>query len=204
MTLRAAAHRGRPARGLRETTVGGPRRAPMAAGAARPSVGRVTFTPTVPSAWPGPPGTLQTVETHTARVHLTADRAYKVRKPVRYPFVDYTDPEMRRRAAQAEVELNATLAPGTYLAVRPLIAGADGAPVLGGPGDEAQALDHVVEMRRFAERDTLAARVAADRLDEAMLARLGARLAAFHRSAERAPGGGASMRWPGWTATARS
>jgi aminoglycoside phosphotransferase family enzyme/predicted kinase len=124
-----------------------------------------------------PPDTLETVETHTARVFLTADRAYKVRKPVRFPFVDYTDAGARRRAAEAEVALNRHLAPGVYLGVRPV-------------GD---GTDHAVVMRRFAERDTLAARLAHGRTDDAMLRAVGRRIAAFHRTAPPVGGGGAAQ-----------
>jgi len=144
-------------------------------------------------AWAGPPGTIDRIETHTAVVYLTADKAYKIRKPVRFAFVDYTDPEARRAAAQAEVDLNRDLAPGVYLGVRPLVE--DGGRIaLGGSATvpSRRAVDHVVEMRRFAEGDTLAARLAAGRIDGPMLDRVGRRLAAFHRDAAVAPGGGAA------------
>ncbi len=118
-------------------------------------------------------------ETHISWVFLTGERAYKLKKPIRLPFLDYTTAERRRAMCEAEVRLNRRLAPDLYLGVRSLVQ-RDGTLALGEPGDPG-ACDHVVEMRRFDEAETLAARVAAGR--PLPIARLGDRLARFHASA---------------------
>lgn len=117
-------------------------------------------------------------ETHGSRVYLSGDRAYKVRKAVRFPFLDQTAVETRERLARTELEINQELAPSTYLAVRTAVVDGRSEPV--------------VEMKRFAEADTLASRLADGRIDGEMLEQLGVRLATFHAGAPIAGGGGAA------------
>lgn len=112
-------------------------------------------------------------ETHTAVVVLAGDRAYKAKKPVRFPFVDLTTPELRRRACEREVALNRRIAPDVYLGVATL-AGVPGVP------DEP-----VVVMRRLPDDRRLSLIVAAHRDDARGEAVKVARLvAAFHATAE--------------------
>jgi len=132
------------------------------------------------------------VETHISWVFLTADRALKVKKPVAFPFLDYRDPTRRRELCEQEVRLNRRLAPDLYLGVRGLVPD-EGGCALTDPGD-SEAVDWAVEMRRFDERDTLAARVAAGTARPELVAEVGRLLADFHRTAQRVPAGqGASL-----------
>src|SRR5215212_576057 len=96
-------------------------------------------------------------ETHVSWVLLTGDRAIKLKKPVRFGFVDQSTPERRRACCEAEVAVNRALAAGVVVGVRPVIAGPDG-PRMGELGQEP-AVDWVVVMRRFDEDHTLAARL---------------------------------------------
>jgi len=89
---------------------------------------------------------LEIIQTHISLVFLTGDRAYKVKRPVRFAFIDLTDPERRRALCHEEVRLNQSLAPGMYLGVVPITRGEDGRLRFGGDGD---ALEWAVEMRRF-------------------------------------------------------
>jgi aminoglycoside phosphotransferase family enzyme len=57
-------------------------------------------------------------ETHISWVFLTAERAYKVKKPVVLPFLDYGTAARRRIMCRAEVALNRRLAPDVYVGVR--------------------------------------------------------------------------------------
>lgn len=109
-------------------------------------------------------------ETHCSRVLLQGDKAYKIRKSVRFAFVDQSTAAARRRLAEEEVRLNRELAPDTYLGVVDVRA-------LGGQREPA------VVMRRWDEADTLAARVARGTVAAGDLERLGRRLAAFHAAA---------------------
>ena len=122
-------------------------------------------------------------ETHISWVFLTRDRAYKVKKPRVLPFLDYGTAEQRRVMCRAEVSLNRRLAPDVYLRVRSLVPAGGGGLRLG-EEDDADAVDYAVEMRRYSEADTLAARLAAGAAGSAELAAVGERLAAFHQAAE--------------------
>lgn len=130
-------------------------------------------------------------ETHGSTVRLVGDKAYKLRKPVRFPFLDQSTPQARRALAYEEVRVNQELAPGTYAGVRNVRVREDGAWYVApaGAADDCEG-EVVVEMRRFAEADTLAARSATGDVGHAELHRLGELLAGFHARAARVDGGG--------------
>jgi hypothetical protein len=121
-------------------------------------------------------------ETHISTVLLTRDRAYKVKKAVRMGFVDQSTPEQRRALCEQEVRLNQPLAAGVVLGVRAIVP--RGEDVALADADVPGAIDWAVEMRRFAEDDTLAARLGRGAVREADLAAVARRIAAFHRAAE--------------------
>jgi aminoglycoside phosphotransferase family enzyme/predicted kinase len=126
-------------------------------------------------------------ETHISWVFLVGDRAYKLKKPVTLPFVDYGTPERRRAMCEEEVRLNLRLAPDVYLGTRAVVATAGGVALA--PAGHPDAIDHVVEMRRFDEARTLAARVSHGGESYPTLVAVGRRLAEFHAGAE-APAAG--------------
>jgi aminoglycoside phosphotransferase family enzyme len=80
------------------------------------------------------------------------DRAYKLKKPVVLPFLDYGTPERRHTMCNEEVRLNRRLASGLYLGVRYVAAAAEGMRLA--PQDDPRALDYLVEMGRYDERST--------------------------------------------------
>jgi len=122
-------------------------------------------------------------ETHISWVFLTGERAFKVKKPVVLPFLDYSTPARRRSMCRAEVALNRRLAPDVYIAVRALVPAADGRLRVGAE-DDPDAVDYAVEMRRYPEDATLAAHLAAGTVGPAELTAVGARLARFHAEAQ--------------------
>jgi uncharacterized protein len=121
---------------------------------------------------------VQQRETHISWVFLVGERAYKLKKPLVLPFLDYGTPERRREMCEYEVTLNRRLAPEVYLGIRAVLTSPSGVEV----GDEhaAGAIDYVVEMRRYDEQSTLAARLDRGELRREEVADLGRRLAAFH------------------------
>lgn len=123
----------------------------------------------------------EVVETHISWVFLTADRAYKVKKPVSFPFLDYRDPARRRELCEEEVRLNRRLAPDLYLGVRGLVP-SDSEWRLADPDDPA-ATEWAVEMLRFDEGCTLAALVEAGTVRPEQVAAVGELIAGFHRAA---------------------
>ena len=140
-----------------------------------------------PSFYSPPPARVDVRETHVSVVFLTGDRAYKLKKPVRMPFLDYSTRERRRHFCEEEVRLNRRFAPDVYLGVQG-IAGRDGDLALTGADDPA-VLEHVVVMRRYDEEATLE-RLVARHADGSRLAeRVGARVAELHEAAPAAPTG---------------
>jgi len=113
-------------------------------------------------------------ETHISWVFLSGDSAYKIKKPVVLPFLDYGTPERRRHMCEEEVRLNRRLAWSIYRGVLALVP--DGGGLRLERADHTQAVEHVVWMRRFDERATLAAVADGDPDVEAV----GARVADFH------------------------
>jgi hypothetical protein len=132
-------------------------------------------------------------ETHTAWVLLTADRAYKLKKPVRFDFVDLSTVELRRRACEEEARVNRALAPAIVIGVRAVVPAQDGASceLVVPPDAGPDAIDWIVLMHRFDEADTMASRLEAGTLRTEDVERVAARIARFHEEAAPAlPGPG--------------
>lgn len=66
------------------------------------------------------PGALEVVETHMSWVYLVGDEVFKLKKPVRHAFLDFTELDAREAFCRKEVRLNARLAPGVYLGLTAL------------------------------------------------------------------------------------
>src|SRR6185369_15255888 len=91
------------------------------------------------------------IDTHAASVFLAGERAYKIKRAVRFPFLDYSTLAKRRAACEGEIKANRPFAPQIYLGVVP-ITRTDGGLALGGGG---QPIEWAVEMVRFDEAMTL-------------------------------------------------
>lgn len=134
------------------------------------------------------------IDTHAAIVFLAGDTAWKLKRAVWFPFLDFSTVEKRHAACEAEVRLNRRTAPDIYLGCQPITRQADGALGLGGAGE---AIDWVVVMRRF-DQDLLFDRMAArGALTADHVTQLADEIAEFHAAAARRPGfGGAdAIRW---------
>jgi aminoglycoside phosphotransferase family enzyme/predicted kinase len=92
------------------------------------------------------PSAVQIIETHISWLFLTDRYAYKLKKPVKFNFVDFSTPVLRHQACLDELRLNRRLAPGVYLAVIPITEESNGELQLGGSGQE---IDWVVQMKRL-------------------------------------------------------
>jgi len=118
-------------------------------------------------------------ETHMSWVFLAGQEAYKLKKPVRFPYLDFSTLARRETACRAELELNRRLAPDVYKAVMPLVRTPNGLAI-GGPGE---TVDWLVVMRRLDEEETLEHAIESRWLQPWHLDRLVATLAAFYRHA---------------------
>jgi len=137
---------------------------------------------------------VERTETHGALVFLAGDHAYKLKRAVKYPYLDYSTPELRRAACRAELEVNRRAAADLYLEVKAVERAAGGWRLV----SEAAAReprDWVLVMRRFAEADLLEQMRLAGRLTPELMRELAEIVAAFHTAAETRPhfGGAAAM-----------
>ncbi len=133
------------------------------------------------SAYPGcPQGDVQLAETHISWVFLVGGDVYKVKKPVDLGFLDFRTPEKRKAACEAEVRLNARLAPRVYLGVSPVRRGPDGLHTLTGEGE---VVDWAVHMRRLDDRTRADELLARGELRGESIDTIARQLVEFHAAA---------------------
>ena len=126
---------------------------------------------------------LELHETHTSWVILTGSLAYKIKKPVKFPFLDASSLEKRQHYCQEELRLNRRLAPEIYLDVV-AITRTDGRICMGGAGP---AIEYAVRMQQFAPDSELTSLLARGAVSVSDAVALGELLAGFHLSAPVAP-----------------
>jgi aminoglycoside phosphotransferase family enzyme len=134
-----------------------------------------------PESYTPVPDRLEARETHMSWVFMNGARVYKLKKPVRFSYLDFSTLARRRTACLAEASLNRRLAPDVYLGVVPLTESASGYAI-GGAGAVA---DWLVVMRRLNENETLEAVLRNGSAHQADAARLAAVLARFYSHASR-------------------
>ncbi len=136
---------------------------------------------------------VQRLTTHISHVFLVGDRAYKLKRAVKLPYLDFSTPALRRAAAEHEVRLNRRTAPELYLGVQPITREPAGKLAIGGTGE---AVDWLVVMRRFDQEALLDRMSETGQLEPKMLSDLADAIAALHTSAEPAPAatGAAAMK----------
>lgn len=132
---------------------------------------------------------VERIVSHCSIVFLAADRAYKLKRAIRYASLDYTTLAARRAACAAELALNRRTAPDLYLAVRTVTIDETGSLAFDGEGE---VLDYVVMMRRFAQSDLFDAMEQRGALTPALMHELGAGIARFHLAAAPRPDRGGS------------
>lgn len=127
------------------------------------------------AAYPHATGDIRVVETHISWVILTGEFAYKIKKPVKLGFLDFSTRERRRRFCEEELRVNRRTAPALYLDVVPIGEGSDGLRV----GQEP-AVEFAVKMRQFPHEARLDRCLRDGRLQRADLRALAETIARFH------------------------
>ncbi|MEE8333123.1 MAG: AAA family ATPase [Alphaproteobacteria bacterium] len=132
----------------------------------------------------GVAGPVARIDTHISHLFLAGDRVFKLKRAVRFSYLDFSTVAARHRFCEAEITVNRRTAPTIYLGVAPIRPGPDG-PRLGAIGEAADdAIDWVVVMRRF-DQDKLFDRMAArGELSVELAEQLADAIATFHASAE--------------------
>lgn len=138
-----------------------------------------------PSSYDPPPSSVQRIDTHAAIVFLAGEHAYKIKRAVKLPYLDFSTLEKRRRVCEREVELNRATAPDLYLGVVPIVRQEGGGLGLGGDGPP---VEWAVKMLRF-EQACLFDRLAhLGKLDLALMTPLADLIAGFHAGAPAVAG----------------
>jgi aminoglycoside phosphotransferase family enzyme/predicted kinase len=132
-------------------------------------------------------GPVPLIETHISWVLLAGPYAYKIKKPVRLSFVDFSTLALRHHFCDEELRLNRRFAPRLYLRVLP-VTGSDDAPRLGGDGEP---IEYALQMQRMRDDDLAGARLARGALGAAEVERFALTLATWHAAAPVASADGA-------------
>lgn len=133
-----------------------------------------------PASYPLATRQVETKETHMSWIFLTDTQAWKLKKPVRYDYLDFSTPAARRHHCQEEVRLNRRLAPNVYPGVVPLTMDAHGNLQLAGKG---KVIDWLVQMRRLAAHLMLDRAIADQTVSREAARKVGMLLARFYQRA---------------------
>ncbi len=136
-----------------------------------------------PSTYAEHPARVETIQTHMSWVFLTDRFVYKLKKPVRLDFLDFSTLERRHLNCLEELRLNRRLARDIYLGVIPLTVDDSGQLELGGEGEP---VDWLVKMRRLPRECMLDDAIARRQVDESQVRRIARVLANFYQQAEAA------------------
>ena len=136
-----------------------------------------------PEAYDPPPARVERIETHASFVFLAGDHAFKVKRAVKYPFLDFSTLEKRRLACLNELAINRRTAPHLYIEVVPITCGPYGTFRFGGEG--TATVEWTLIMRRFDQAKLYDRMAAEDRLRLGAMAPLGQAIARFHAGADR-------------------
>ena len=121
------------------------------------------------------------IDTHCASVFLVGDSAWKLKRAIRFDYLDFSTAERRHAALEEELRLNRRTAPGLYRAVHAIARSANGGLSIDGNGP---AVDWLLEMRRFPDDALFDDRAKNGQLDPSMLMRLSERIVQFHAGAD--------------------
>ena len=133
--------------------------------------------------FPYPVEKLEMVQTHISIVLLTESFAYKIKKPVSFPFVDYSTLELREKFCRLEIDLNRRLAADVYLGVVPITREGTQLAVEGA----GEIVEYAVKMRRLPDGNRLGSLLEKGSLPENFWAKLADRLAFFYGNAAKGP-----------------
>ncbi|MND96550.1 hypothetical protein D3C80_888470 [compost metagenome] len=136
-----------------------------------------------PALYPHPVDGFQVIETHISWVLLTGPYAYKIKKPVNFGFLDFSELSAREHFCQEELRLNQRLTDGLYLEVLPVTGSAE-APSIGGDGP---AIEYILKMRQFPQSQLLSTLQANGELNNQHIDEMAQQIAQFHLNAPKVP-----------------
>jgi aminoglycoside phosphotransferase family enzyme/predicted kinase len=139
--------------------------------------------------YPHGPDSVELRQTHISYVLLAGDYVYKVKKPVRFAFLDYSTLEKRRHFCHEEIRLNGRLAPSVYLDVTAIVQNGERFVLKDSPSEKEQVLEYAVKMRRLPEEKFLDRLIKEGKAQREDFDRIAIKLANFCTAAaiDRAP-----------------
>ncbi len=120
------------------------------------------------------------IETHISWVILTEKFAFKIKKPIRLSFLDYSTLQKRSHFCKEELDLNRRLAPDVYLQVLPITAGMAGSD---GDKDPGRIVEYAVQMKKLDRRKEMHRLLEKKEVLTSHLDKLAGKLARFHKNA---------------------
>lgn len=137
-----------------------------------------------PAFYPKPPVEVTHKETHISHLFFVGDLVYKVKKAIRFSFLDYSTLAKRRHYLQEELRLNRRLAPSVYLGVLPIALDEAGWRL----GGWTEPAEYTLVMRRLPEKRMMPFLLDTGQVTREMMHELATLLAGFHSTAERVRG----------------
>lgn len=133
---------------------------------------------------------VELITTHSAYVFLAGNLAFKIKRAVKYNYLDFSTLDARRKVIAHELALNAPAAPAIYDRVVKVTREGPGRLALDGKG---KPVEYALRMHRFPREDELTCIADAGKLTNDLAERLGHVIAGLHAAAERRPSDGAVL-----------
>ncbi len=139
-----------------------------------------------PGFFPEHPDKVELIQTHISYVFIAGAFVYKLKKAVRFSFLDCHQLRDRRHLCEEEIRLNRRLAPDVYVGMFPILRAGSGF-VLGEQATHHQhAIDYVLKMRRLPDECMLDRKLARGEVDRATIRSIASVVAGFYRTADSA------------------
>ena len=129
--------------------------------------------------FPEPTKQRELIETHISWVILCDDYVYKIKKPMKYSFLNFTTPELRKYYCEREIKLNKRLTNNVYLEVVPIRE--DGKSIYMG-GDKGSEIDYAVKMNKLDGEKQMDRLLVANKVNEIDIENLAEKIASFHKT----------------------
>jgi aminoglycoside phosphotransferase family enzyme/predicted kinase len=133
--------------------------------------------------YPDHPSRVELRQTHISYVFLAGPYVYKIKKPLRLPFLDYSTLPQRHHFCQEEIRLNRRLAPTTYLKVVPIRKEGEGFSLAENSSASGDIVEYAVKMNRLPEDQMLSFRIEQDSVEPDHIRAIAKKLASFHEIA---------------------
>ena len=131
--------------------------------------------------YPHNPATVEFIQTHISYIFIAGDIVYKVKKPLKFDFLDFTSLEKRKFYCEEELRLNKRLAADTYLDITAISRDSRGNITL---GRGVEIIDYAVRMKKLPADRMLKTLLLLGLTDDRMMNNLAGKIAAFHQQAQ--------------------